>query len=187
MNCFKMLLMLIPVLLIRCSAPEDQTPPEPSASTEAVQKKEEMKPDVRNVRWGMTAEEIRANEKLPLKQSGTDSPHLKVLSSGMTTILGHPHTSLVYRLFKADDEFYRLREIWLGFISPTQKKAVYVVSILREKYGRPTVDKDYNRLIWKTDDERTYIEVSELPETEGVLRLKYIDWQMHRKQDMDDL
>ena len=39
MNCFKMLLMLIPVLLIRCSAPEDQPAPEPSASTEAGQKK----------------------------------------------------------------------------------------------------------------------------------------------------
>ena len=193
MNCFKMLLMLIPVLLIRCSAPEDQTPPEPSASTEAVQKKEEMKPDVRNVRWGMTAEEIRANEKLPLEQIGTDFPYMIVLKTDRTEILGHPDSMLFYKLFKDLDEFYRLREVGYGWSSPNRETLFNVMATLAKKYGSMTdVNKKESSWIWITDDERTFIELKAI--AKDVLFLRYSDYQhmsqmdkRKREQYLDDL
>ena len=190
MNCFKMLLMLIPVLLIRCSAPEDQPAPEPPAASEAVQKKEEMKPDVRNVRWGMTPEEIRANEKLPLEQIDSEkNPDSFVLQTERMTLLGHHDTVLMYRMRRIEDEFHRLREVWYGFIVPSEGNALYVMSALREKYGRPTIDEAKDLLIWKTDDGRTTIELGNEPDVK-LMVLKYRDqkmYQRHSKRDMDDL
>ena len=155
---FKMLFLLMPVLLIRCSAPEDQPPPEPSASTEAVQKKEEMKPDVRNVRWGMTMDEVTASESV----SWTDEPNIveKNKAGGATiiasvTIFGDNKAILLYEFEKNPRDTLALWFVEYKILGISDADYQALVLNLDMNHGKGSPFK--GATIWKTEDRRTRI------------------------------
>ena len=190
MNCFKILLRLIPVLLIRCSAPEDQTPPEPSASTESVQKKEEMKPDVRNVRWGMTMDEVTANESASWKDEPdiieNDKDGGSTIIANVDIFANEAFTHLAYKFEKVPTDTLKLALIRLEYKIFGISDADYQALIRDFNIDHGKGDLIAGGTTWKTEDRRTLIVAFRYDSIKSLL-LVYADNHVARRQGFESV